>query len=129
MISLLSGVNGLIISTYWDWTGWLFMLAIVIYAITHEQRYIRRNLREEVELGVITLNQYYTAISALAQTRARGRSIFLGSFRTTNRFYHRCAELAHKKQHLLRMGDENGNQGLIDQLRSELSKLSLEAVA
>ena len=36
--SLLSGVTGLVVGAFFDWTGWLFMFAIILWATWREQQ-------------------------------------------------------------------------------------------
>ncbi len=125
LASFLSGVGGLIISTAVDWTGWLFMLGVIIFAILQEQRTLQTQLEEEVQMGIISPAQYRTACSALAQSAARFSSLANGKYLATNQFYQLTAELAHKKHQRTRMGEEDGNTLIIEKLRSELARLSL----
>jgi RsiW-degrading membrane proteinase PrsW (M82 family) len=121
--SLLSGGSGLVVGTFVDWTGWFFMALVVLWAIFREQAYIRAQLKEEVGLGLITPEQYRTACSAWAQTEAGIEALLTGRYGITRRFYQTCAELAHKKQQLLLLGEERGNAAAIEQLRAQLVQL------
>jgi hypothetical protein len=49
------------------------------------------------------------------------------SGRATARFYQVCGELAHKKEQLKKLGDENGNTVIIEKLRTELAALAPQA--
>jgi RsiW-degrading membrane proteinase PrsW (M82 family) len=120
----LNGIGGLAVTTLNDWTGWLFMLGFVFWALYREKHWIIAQLREEVTLGVITPNQYRVACSAWAQSSARLGALFSGKFTATNRFYQVTAELAYKKQQTTLLGDEGGNSVIIQRLRAELQKLS-----
>jgi RsiW-degrading membrane proteinase PrsW (M82 family) len=124
LASLLSGVGGLLVGTFVDWSGWLLMFLVIIWAIYREQRRLRDYLREEVVFGVISPTQYRTACSARAQFGARTAAFFDGQFRETGRFYHICAELAHKKHQRATLGEEGGNTQIIIKLRDELAGLS-----
>jgi signal transduction histidine kinase len=126
LASTLSGTGGLIFGTMVDWTGWLFMLGFIIWAIYREHNYISQQLKEEVELGIISLKQYRVACSAWAQSRSRLASIALGRYMVTNRFYQDCAELAHKKFQFSLLGDEKGNSGIIEKLRTEIRSLATQ---
>jgi len=122
LVTLLSGFGGLLITTAIDWSGWLFMFGIVIYATHTEQRYIAHYLKEEVSSGIISLEQYRIACSAWAQTLARLTALLQGDYAVTNRFYQLAAELAHKKHQRSKLGEEVTS--LIETLRQELLHLS-----
>ncbi len=124
---LVSGLGGLVFSTFVDWSGWLVMLLFILWALSREQRWLVNQLREEVSLGTISPAQYRTACSAWAQSVARVKGMFSGSFKVTNRFYGLAADLAYKKQQRASLGEENGNSARIERLRGELSKLSMLA--
>jgi protease PrsW len=120
------GLVGLGIGTLVDWSGWIFMAAFFAWAIWHEGKYLKTHLAEEVKLGIITPAQYQTAISSLAQTAAKINALFNGKYLATLNFYQSCGELAHKKEQLLTMGNEDGNTLIIQNLRRELARLSAD---
>jgi hypothetical protein len=124
LAQMLEGSGGLIFGTLIDWTGWFFVFCILLLAIRSEQKTISLQLREEVSKGIISSAQYATACSAWAQSLARLGGLFTGRYQATNRFYQIAAELAHKKNQLNRMGDESGNQVIIERLRSDLAHLA-----
>lgn len=124
LASLLPGTVSMTLGTFIDWSGWFLMLIFIIWAIYRENRWIVEQLREEVGLQVITNEQYQTACSTGAQARARLRSIAKGNFKHTTKFYQTCAELSFKKHQLTSFGEEQGNSGIIQQLRTELVRLS-----
>jgi hypothetical protein len=115
---------GLGIGTLIDWSGWIFMALFIGWAIWREGKYLRMHLVEEVKLGIITAAQYQTAISTSAQSFARIGALFSGKYHATNRFYQFCGELAHKKEQLLTVGNEDDNSLIIQNLRKELLRLS-----
>ena len=121
---LLSGIPGLLVGTFVDWSGWLFVFLMVILALRNEQVNLAAQLKEEVTLGIITAEQYQTACSAWAQSQAGIRAVLSGHYRTTRRFYQIAAELAHKKRQLSQMGEEYGNSQMIERLRLDLFALS-----
>ncbi|MEA3350142.1 MAG: PrsW family intramembrane metalloprotease [Chloroflexota bacterium] len=129
LATLLSGLGGLIIGTIVDWSGWLFMFGVIIWAIYRERKWIKDHLREEIELNTLSKPQYRTAISAWAQSAARGKALLTGRFLATNRFYNLTAELAYKKHQRVKMGDEGGNTIQIKKLRRELAELSSGVVS
>lgn len=107
-----------------DWLGVFFMFIVIVIANWMEQRSIIKHLSEEVQTGVISAAQYRTASSAVMQGFARLTSIFSGRFFATNRFYQVTAELAHKKDQLKKLGEEDGNSLIIKRYRDELTRLS-----
>jgi RsiW-degrading membrane proteinase PrsW (M82 family) len=127
--SLLGGGGGLILGTLVDWTGWMVMFFFILWALFREQRWISTQLREEVNLGILSLTQYKVACSAWAQTRVRIQALFSGHYRATSRFYQVTAELAFKKQQLVSLGDESGNLAIINRYRAELARLAPQAVS
>lgn len=124
---VLPGETGLVAGTAYDWTGWLFMLLFITWATFREKHWIEAQLQEEVSLGLITPDEYRIACSAWSQTGARLGALFAGHYQATNRFYQTCAELAHKKQQRMVLGEEGGNTQIIEGLRADLSKLSSQA--
>ncbi len=127
--NLAPGVAGYIFGSVLDWTGWFFMLVFIIIMTVREQRYLTRQLLEEVNLGVLSLQQYKTACSAWSQGGARFLSIFSGHYRETDRFYQLCGEISHKKEQYSKLGNELDNLNIIDRLRQELRTLSTRAGA
>jgi RsiW-degrading membrane proteinase PrsW (M82 family) len=112
-----------------DWTGWLFIGVVILWAVAREGRLLALHLAEEVGRGALTSEQYRTAASVRAQLAARLRAAAAGRLRATRRFYQLCGELAHKKHHLSTLGDEGGNARTIESLRAEMERLSPLAVA
>lgn len=112
------------VGSFLDWSGVFFMFLIILWATWMEQRNIINHLREEVQSGVISAAQYRTACSAWAQAFARLTSLFSGQFMATSRFYQVCGELAHKKQQLIKVGEEGGNSAIIQRYRAELGQLA-----
>jgi protease PrsW len=121
--SLFSGA-GFMLGIAIDWTGWLAMFGFIIYLIHRERIWLTQFLNEEVDLGIITSAQFTTACSAIQRTGAGFQALGKGSYRSTQRFYQLCAELAHKKRQLDKHGEESGNSLVINKLREELAHLS-----
>jgi protease PrsW len=115
------------VGSFLDWFGVFFMFLIILWATWTEQRNIINYLREEVQSDIISAAQYRTACSAWAQAFARLTSLFSGQFMATGRFYQVCGELAHKKQQLMKVGDEGGNSAIIQRYRAELAQLAPKA--
>jgi protease PrsW len=120
----IAGFGGMIFGSFIDWIGWFMMFCFVIWMIAHERRLLIGQLKEEVELGILNSRQYAAATALFRPAFSRLASIFKGQFMNTRRFYQVCAELAHKKQQLVLLGDEEGNSAAIQKLRDELHNLS-----
>src|SRR6266498_5023866 len=125
---LIGGFGGFIAGTFVDYIGYALMLAFIIWMIISERNILKRNLSEEVATGLISQKQYNSATSFI-QTNARLAALTSGTFRATSRFYQVCGELAHKKEQLAKIGDEDGNTRIIAQLRAELMQLAPRARA
>jgi RsiW-degrading membrane proteinase PrsW (M82 family) len=108
-----------------DWSGWLLMALVGLAALLRERSWIRSQLLEEVNNGLITQAQYHIATSRLRRSRAQWRSHGRSQKQLTKRFYTLCTELAFKKQQYLRVGETQSNpMELIEQMRAELRELS-----
>ncbi len=128
--TLASFADGLtcLFGLFLDWSGVLFMFAVILWATWVERANIIHHLREEVEMGLISKAQYQTASSALARGLACFSALFNGRYSATTRFYQTCAELAHKKEQLRRLGQRDGAVSLIQQHRAELAQLAPQAL-
>lgn len=116
-----------LLGSFLDWIGVFFMFLFILWATWIEQKNIILHLREEVQMGIISAEQYRTASSAWAQSFAWITSIFSGKFMATSRFYQVIGELAHKKEQLRKHGEESGNSALVQKYRAELSRLAPKA--
>lgn len=116
-----------LLGSFLDWIGVFFMFLFILWATWIEQKNIILHLREEVQMGIISAEQYRTACSAWAQSFAWVTSIFSGKFMATSRFYQVIGELAHKKEQLRKHGEESGNSALVQKYRAELSRLAPKA--
>jgi len=118
LADLIGGVGGLAVGGLVDWVGWAVMAGFIVFMILRERSILKRQLAQEVEQQVISAAQYQRALSPLTMSTA-----FLRGGRPAAQFYRLCGELAHKKEQLLRFGDEGGNVGLVKTLRSQLAAL------
>lgn len=123
-VLLPEGWGGLAISTALDWTGWLFMLGIILWSTRREQQNLRKFLAPEVQVKTITPALFRTASSGWLQMFARISAIFTGRYVKTARFYQLCGEFAHKRRQLTGLGDEGGNVEILQKLRAELVQLA-----
>ena len=126
--TLVGGGGGFLLGLLADYFGYACMLAFIIWMIIHERNILKRHLVEEVRNGLISPQQYNSAI-AFFRTNTLLSALTSGTFRQTTRFYQVCGELAHKKEQLIRLGEERGNTHVITQLRGELVQLAPRAKA
>ena len=119
---LIGGVQGLLAGTFVDYLGYAVMLIFIIWMIVYERNILKKHLHDELAIGLISPRQYQSATSFF-QTNAHISALTSGTYRSTARFYQVCGELAHKKEQLAKMGEENGNTKLIETLRAELMHL------
>jgi RsiW-degrading membrane proteinase PrsW (M82 family) len=124
LASFLPGLEGLLIGSIIDWTGWFFMFAVLVLATWREAHYIRRYLAAEVQAGTLTAGHLRTASSAWYQMFARLAALFSGKYLKTVRFYQVCGEYAHKRQQYATLGNEKDNLVILHKLRAELSDLA-----
>jgi RsiW-degrading membrane proteinase PrsW (M82 family) len=125
---LIGGVEGFVAGTFVDYLGYAAMIVFIIWMIVYERNILKRNLRDELTNGLISQKQYASATSFF-QTNAHLSALTSGTYRSTARFYQVCGELAHKKEQLAKVGDENGNTKIIENLRTELTQLGPQARA
>jgi len=123
-VFLPGGLGGMAIGAAIDWTGWLFMFGIIIWATWREQQNLKKYLALEVQDEVITPALFRTASSAWLQMFARIAALFTGKYLKTARFYQLCGEYAHKCRQVDSLGDEDGNLAILNKLRGEISQLA-----
>lgn len=129
LASLMNGIGGLAFGTLLDWTGLFFMFLFLLWAVANDRNLLKKHLREEYRLELITAPQYHTAISAWKQSFARLSAIGSGKYKDTKDFYQVCGELAHKKEQYHKMGNEKENLAIIENYRSALKALNDKAVS
>jgi len=123
-VLLPDGLLGLAIGAGIDWSGWLFMFGIIVWATWREQKHLKKYLASEVQAKTIPQVLYRTACSAWRQMVARTTAIFTGKYSKTARFYRVCGEYALKRNLLDRVGDEGGTLATVQKLRSEMAQLA-----
>lgn len=116
---LVGGMGGFALGSLIDWFGWFLMGLFIAYMIVRERGLLQRQLKDEVPLGVMSEGQYNRALSPWTMSLA----LFRGG-PAAARFYRLCGELAHKKEQLMRLGDEHGNAAMVTALRGELAALA-----
>jgi hypothetical protein len=124
LASILGGVEGLAVGAFSDWTGWLFMFGVILWATQREQQNLKKYLDAELKVGTISPAIFRTASSAWLQLFARTAALFTGRYLKTARFYQVCGEYANKRRQYAALGDEGGNLEIIQKLRAELVSLA-----
>jgi RsiW-degrading membrane proteinase PrsW (M82 family) len=127
LASFLTGAGGMAVGALVDWSGWLFMLVIIIWATRSEGKILQKFLSGEVQVGTISVAHFHTASSPWRQMGARLTALFNGKYGKTARFYQLCGEYAHKRQQYASLGDEGGNLAILHNLRAELAAVALYA--
>lgn len=121
-------LGGLVMLFLVDWLGWLFIFAIILWAIRREKGWIQDQLREEVESGLLTPTQFQAATSAFQRNLITFSALTTGNYRAARRFYRLCIELAYKKHQYARLGEHHSNPAqTITDLRDQIRTISLTA--
>lgn len=109
-----------------DWGGVLLLVLIVAWALLQERNWIKDYLRDEVERGTLTPQQYQIACSTRRRLTHRFHILTAHGFRAylmATRFYRLCSELAYKKHHYVLL-QEPRSEELTRELRDSLHTLS-----
>jgi hypothetical protein len=115
-------LGGMVLVYLSDWLGWLFISAIILWAVLRERKWIMEQLKDEIASGLITEEDYRTTLSPLRRSLATASQLSSGRFRATRDFYRSAAELAFKKQHAFLLGEASPeSQRVIDNLRREIA--------
>jgi protease PrsW len=105
-----------------NWASTVFFVIIIIWSLAQERSWIRKYLREEVDLGLISEEQYDIATSGFARVQRRLGYLFSGqwrNYRRTLKFYDRCSKLAFRKHHY-ELFEDNASQECITRYRAEI---------
>jgi len=130
MAVFVEGLGGLFFVFVVDWLGWLFMIGIILWAISRERKWIKEYLKEEVANGLLTSKQFNVATSAFSRSMTTMNALFGGSYRDTRKFYQLATELAYKKYQLAKVGEARGiAPEMIEKLRGQVGALSSKARA
>lgn len=121
LLAFFSNGEGLV---FWDWSGYIGLLILMVFLINREQSWMKTYLTDERDLKLITSPQYETACSAWRQSLSVLRGLFQGNQTIQRRFYQTCGDLMHKKRQLVRMGEGTGAALEIQSLQKQLVLLS-----
>jgi protease PrsW len=111
-----------LVALFVNWGSTFFFLIIIIWSLAQERRWIREYLREEVDLELITPEQYEVATSGIARLQKRLGYLFSGqwrNYRRTLQFYDRCSKLAFRKHHY-ELFEDDESQACITRYRAEI---------
>jgi protease PrsW len=111
-----------LLALFANWGGTLFFIVMIIWSLAQERRWIREYLREEVDLGLISKEQYDVATSGFARVQRRLGYLFSGqwrNYRRTLKFYDRCSKLAFRKHHY-ELFQDDASQECITRYRAEI---------
>ncbi len=117
--TLIGGLAGFALGSLADWVGWAAMGLFIVFMIWRERKLLQVQLKGEVTSGLISNAQYQKVLSPFTMSTA-----FFSGGQKASRFYQALAELAHKKEQLMRLGDEHGNTAIVQALRGELATLA-----
>lgn len=109
-----------------DWGGVWLMLAIIVWALLQERRWLKTYLASEVQQGTLTSRQYELACSGHRRALFNLEQLFGQGWRANRQasaFFHRCSELAYKKHHQQLFHDEKSAATIV-RLRREIADLS-----
>ena len=114
---LLYAILGITVGMTW------FIITVVI-CLSHENRWIRIHLSEEVERGVLFAEQALDAASFWKRSSLSGFSRGFGVVFNRKRLLHEATELAYRKQQWLRQGTSPERESQISLLRERVRALS-----
>ncbi len=120
------GLPGCCLALSSNWLTALVMLGLIVVALVWEARWIREQLMEEVQRGLLTAQEYHVISSSWRRLGARFRAFTAGGWRAWRdhgRLFQLASDLAFKKHQLRRLGDEGRTAADIAHLRAEIAAL------
>lgn len=118
-----------LVSLLADYTGIIFWLILVFFALRQERTWISEELRGEVESGLLPAEHAKAAASYSDRMRDRARiARERGSkhSRALEKLHFIASDLAFKKRQLAIHGEERGNTAEVIRLRGEVTRLLTE---
>lgn len=109
-----------------DWGGVILLVLIIAWALLQERQWLRDYLRDEIERGTLTPEQYHIACSTRRRLAHRLQILTdhgPRAYLLATRFYRLCSELAYKKHHYILL-QEPRSEELTRELRDSLHALS-----
>lgn len=120
------GLPGCCLALSSNWLATFVILGIILVALVWEARWIRDQLREEVQRGLLTAQEYHVVSSSWRRLAARFRALTSSGWRAwreQGRLFQLATDLAFKKHQLSRLGDEGRTAADIAHLRKEIAVL------
>jgi protease PrsW len=118
----------ILLTLLFDWGGVWLLLAIILWAVLQERRWLRQYLAEEVALGTLTLSQFTAASSGRKRFAFLLDTLLGNGFRANRRaarFFLQCSHLAYTKHHWKLFQDEKSAREIVT-LRQEIYKLAAQ---
>jgi len=115
----------ILLALLFDWGGVVLVLAIILWAVLQERRWLRQYLAEEVALGTLTLSQFTIASSGHKRVAFLFTTLLGKGYRANRRaayFFLQCSHMAYTKHHWKLFQDEESAQK-IAALRQEIYAL------
>ncbi len=112
-----------LVSLFSDWGGLVVLLVVVVLSWQQERRWLITQLRSEVDLGVITAEEYAVLTSSLRRLGSYWQAMAHGGWAAARSRRQRivwATELAFKKQQLAAVGPTAGEPAAIVGLRARL---------
>ncbi|MBI5877029.1 MAG: PrsW family intramembrane metalloprotease [Chloroflexi bacterium] len=109
-----------------DWIGILAMLALMLWFLSRQRRWLVDELRPELASGLLTADEYAVVVSSSKRASARLSALFTqgwGAYRRLGKFFAAATDLAFTKHQLRSYGEERGNSAEIARLRERLRAL------
>jgi len=120
------GLSGCCLALASNWLTAFVILGLIIVALLWEGRWIREQLVEEVQRGLITPQEYQVLAGSWRRLEARWRALTSSGWRAWRdhgRLFQLATDLAFKKYQLRRLGDEGRTAADIAHLRAEIAAL------
>ncbi len=128
-LSVGQGPSGFLLALTGDWGGVILMLVVIFLAWKQEQRWLRQELAEEVDAGLIAEAERQTLISLRRRVRTRlwmWRHHGWKAFRLLGRFFNLTTELAFYKHHLRTGGTFSSRPDRKLQIYQEIGRVRQE---
>jgi len=109
-----------------DWGGVAILLLVVLFSWDRERTWIARELRPEMQSGLMSPAEYSTVVSYTRRMRAQWRALSnhgLAEARRVRRFHQLATELAFAKRRLTISPGDRGLENAVSRVRREMAAL------
>lgn len=110
------GDGYILLALLFDWGGVGLVLAIIVWVLLQERRWLRRYLAQEVAHGTLTLSQFTAASSGRKRFLFLLNTLLGQGFRANRRaarFFLQCSHLAYTKHHWRLFQDEASAEKIV----------------